>query len=118
MLSDDARFTMPPEPFEFQGPRAIAEYFHSRGFLGQTSSSCRPEPTTSPRSAITSQIRTPTSIGASGIMVLTCGRANSAITRFGDRACSPFSACHVPFPVANQRRQTIFRATSTRRAVS
>ena len=26
LLTDDARMTMPPEPFEFRGPRAIAEF--------------------------------------------------------------------------------------------
>ena len=35
LLSDDARFTMPPDPFELRGPRVIAEYLHSRGFWGQ-----------------------------------------------------------------------------------
>src|SRR3954469_8923033 len=34
LLSDDARFVMPPEPFEFRGPRVIADYFSSRAVWG------------------------------------------------------------------------------------
>jgi RNA polymerase sigma-70 factor (TIGR02960 family) len=35
LLTDDARVTMPPEPFEFRGPQAIAEFYRSLGFWGQ-----------------------------------------------------------------------------------
>jgi RNA polymerase sigma-70 factor (TIGR02960 family) len=35
LLTDDARLTMPPEPFEFLGPLAIAEFFRSQGMWGR-----------------------------------------------------------------------------------
>jgi RNA polymerase sigma-70 factor (TIGR02960 family) len=34
LLTDDAKVTMPPEPFEFHGPQAIAEFYRSQGFWG------------------------------------------------------------------------------------
>ena len=34
LLSDDARFTMPPQPGGAPRPTAIAEYLHSRGVWG------------------------------------------------------------------------------------
>ena len=35
LLTDDARFTMPPEPVEFRGPESIGQFLHSRGFWDQ-----------------------------------------------------------------------------------
>src|SRR5207247_835141 len=34
LLTEDARLTMPPEPLEYQGRAAIAEFFLSRGWWG------------------------------------------------------------------------------------
>ena len=34
LLTEDARLTMPPEPLEYQGRAAIAEFFMSRGWWG------------------------------------------------------------------------------------
>ncbi len=34
LLSDDARLSMPPEPIQCNGPRAIADYLRWRGFWG------------------------------------------------------------------------------------
>jgi RNA polymerase sigma-70 factor (TIGR02960 family) len=34
LLTDDAKLNMPPEPFEFHGPRPIAEFLHRAAFWG------------------------------------------------------------------------------------
>ena len=34
LLSDDARLSMPPEPIQCSGPRAIADYLQERRFWG------------------------------------------------------------------------------------
>jgi RNA polymerase sigma-70 factor (ECF subfamily) len=86
-LSDDAKFVMPPEPFEFRGPRVIAEYFHSRGVWGQD---LRFVPTrANNQPAFGYYLRDPNANvhRVRGIMVLTV-RADqvSVITRFGDRS--------------------------------
>ena len=35
VLTGDARLTMPPEPVEFRGATAVAEFLWSRGLVGQ-----------------------------------------------------------------------------------
>ncbi len=87
LLSDDARFTMPPEPFELRGPRVIAEYLHSRGVWGQD---LKLVPTrANNQQAFGYYLQDPNANvhRASGILVLTVSAGQiSAITRFGDRS--------------------------------
>lgn len=87
MLSDDARFVMPPQPYELRGPRVIAEYFHSRGVWGQDLKLVPTRANNQP--AFGYYLLDPNSNvhRARGIMVLTVGAEQiSVITRFGDRS--------------------------------
>ncbi|MFJ9153433.1 sigma factor-like helix-turn-helix DNA-binding protein [Streptomyces sp. NPDC102270] len=54
LLTQDARLTMPPEPFEFRGPRAIAGFLQNSRSGSETSSSSPPAQATSPPSSTTS----------------------------------------------------------------
>jgi RNA polymerase sigma-70 factor (ECF subfamily) len=86
LLSDDAWLTMPPEPYEYQGPAAIAGFLHFRAPLlggrlrlvatranGQPAFGCYlPE------------------VGGYGLVVLAVeGDRVSAVTWFGDRSLFP-----------------------------
>ncbi len=87
LLSDDARFTMPPEPFEFRGPRVIAEYFQSRGFLGQDLKLVPTRANSQPAFGYYLPDPNANVHRASGLMVLTVRAEQiSVITRFGDRS--------------------------------
>jgi RNA polymerase sigma-70 factor (ECF subfamily) len=87
LLSDDARFTMPPEPFEFRGPRVIAEYFHSRGFLGQDLKLVPTRANSQPAFGYYFPDPNANVHRASGLLVLTVRAEQiSVITRFGDRS--------------------------------
>jgi RNA polymerase sigma-70 factor (ECF subfamily) len=78
---------MPPEPFEFRGPRVIAEFLNSRGFWGQD---LKLVPTRANNQPAFGYYLPDPNAGvhrASGIMVLTVREDQiSAITRFGDRS--------------------------------
>jgi len=86
LLTDDARLTMPPEPVEFRGPRAIAGFleFHFRGQEFKiVSTRANDQP------AIVVYLADPCAPiwRASSLVVLTLlGNRICAITRFGDRA--------------------------------
>ena len=86
LLSEDAKFTMPPEPVEFRGPRAIAEFLRSRGFWvrASTGSHQSEQPT---RLRLYLPDPNANIHRASGNLVLSV-RADriSAMTRFGDRS--------------------------------
>jgi len=87
LLSDDARFTMPPEPGELRGPRVIAEYLHSRGVWGQDLKLVPTRANNQP--ALGYYLSDPNANvhRSSGIMVLTVRAEQiSAIIRFGDRS--------------------------------
>jgi hypothetical protein len=85
LLTEDAKLTMPPEPFECHGPHAIAEFLQSRGFWGPdlelvptrannqpALGYCFPGPCSSTSRAI-------------GLIVLTLSQDQvSTITRLGD----------------------------------
>ncbi len=87
LLSDDARFTMPPEPFEFRGPRVIAEYFQSRGFLGQDLKLVPTRANSQPAFGYYLPDPNANVPRASGLLVLTVRAEQiSVITRFGDRS--------------------------------
>jgi RNA polymerase sigma-70 factor (ECF subfamily) len=77
---------MPPEPFEFRGPRVIAEFYRTQSFWGQD---LRLVPTrANNQPAYGDYLPDPNANvhRASGILVLTLSRDRiSAITRFGDR---------------------------------
>ena len=87
LLSDDARFTMPPEPGELRGPRVIAEYLHSRGVWGQDLKLVPTRANNQPAFGYYLSDPNANVHRATGIMVLTVRTEQiSAITRFGDRS--------------------------------
>jgi RNA polymerase sigma-70 factor (TIGR02960 family) len=85
LLTDDARMTMPPEPFEFRGPRAIAEFLGrvwgegvkvvpTRANDGPAFGYYRPDPHADVHRA-------------GGIFVVSVtGARVSSLTRFGDKS--------------------------------
>ena len=86
LLADDAKLTMPPEPFEFIGRPAIADFYRAQGVwrpgikLIVTRANNQP--------AIAYYLPDPNAdvLRAAGILVLTfSGDQISAITRFADR---------------------------------
>ena len=85
LLSEDAKFTMPPEPVEFRGPRAIAEFLRSRGFWGQGLKLVPTRANNQPAYGYYLPDPNANIHRASGILVLSV-RADriSAMTRFGD----------------------------------
>ena len=86
LLTDDAKFSMPPEPFEFHGPRVIAEFLRSLGFWGQGLKLVPTRANNQPAYGYYLPDPNADVHRASGIMVLTMATDGiSAITRFGDR---------------------------------
>lgn len=86
LLTDDAIFSMPPEPFEFHGPRVIAEFLRSLGFWGQRLKLVPTRANNQPAYGYYLPDPNADVHRASGIMVLTLTTEGiSAITRFGDR---------------------------------
>ncbi len=85
LLTTDARLTMPPEPLEFRGPRAIADFLGGRSFWGQELKIIRTRANGQP--ALVYYLPDPCAQiwRAGSIMVLALrGDQVSAITRFGD----------------------------------
>jgi RNA polymerase sigma-70 factor (TIGR02960 family) len=85
LLTDDARMTMPPEPFEFRGPRAIAE------FLGRVwGEDVKVVPTRANNAPAFGYYRPDPNADvyrAGGIFVVSVAGARvSSITRFGDKS--------------------------------
>jgi RNA polymerase sigma-70 factor (ECF subfamily) len=92
LLTDDARLTMPPEPLEYQGHAAIAEFFQTRTWWGTQEARLVPtrannQPAfgyylTDPHAPIAH---------AHSLVVLTLeGDKICAITRFGDNSLLPY----------------------------
>ncbi|HEY3954878.1 MAG TPA: sigma-70 family RNA polymerase sigma factor [Streptosporangiaceae bacterium] len=87
LLSEDARLTMPPEPIECRGPRAITAFLRDRGFWGQELKLVPTRANNQP--ALGYYLPDPTApiFRAGGVLVLTlqsdlvCG-----LTRFGDKS--------------------------------
>lgn len=85
LLTADARLTMPPEPLEFRGPQAIAEFLGGRSFWGQQLKIVRTRANGQP--ALVYYLADPSAPlwRAGSLMVLTVrGDQVSALTRFGD----------------------------------
>jgi RNA polymerase sigma-70 factor (ECF subfamily) len=85
LLTTDARLTMPPEPLEFGGPRAIADFLGGRSFWGQELKIIRTRANGQP--ALVYYLPDPCAPlwRAGSLMVLTLrGDQVSALTRFGD----------------------------------
>jgi RNA polymerase sigma-70 factor (ECF subfamily) len=91
LLTDDAWLTMPPEPLEYQGRAAIAEFFTDRAWWG-----------TRPIRLVPTRANYQPAFGyylgdpqapiahANGLIVLTLeGGQISAVTRFGDNSLFP-----------------------------
>ncbi len=91
VLTDDASLTMPPEPLEYSGHAAIAEFFRSRAWWGSqpirlvpTRANCQPAFGYYLPDAQAPIMR------ANGLVVLTlAGEKICAITRFGDNSLLP-----------------------------
>jgi RNA polymerase sigma-70 factor (TIGR02960 family) len=93
LLTEDAWIRMPPEPHEYQGGPAIAEFLRSRG-LWRSGRGIRLVPTRANGQPAFGYYQSDPNAGvarAGGLLVLTLeGRAISAITRFGDTGVLPY----------------------------
>jgi RNA polymerase sigma-70 factor (ECF subfamily) len=85
LLTDDAKLNMPPEPFEFHGPRSIAEFLNRAAFWGNL----KVVPTRANLDPAFGYYRPDPNANvyrASGLIVLTVvGEQVSSMTRFADR---------------------------------
>jgi RNA polymerase sigma-70 factor (TIGR02960 family) len=93
MLTEDAWVTMPPEPFEYQGREAIADFLHHAGLPGRDGREARFIPVrANGQPAFAHYVRGPgqTAGHLSGIFVLTLAGAQiAALTRFAASNVSP-----------------------------
>jgi RNA polymerase sigma-70 factor (ECF subfamily) len=86
LLTDDAKVSMPPEPFAFQGPRAIADFLRSLGFWGQDLKLVPTRANNQPAFGYYLPDPNADVHRAGGILVLTVSNNQiSGITRFGDK---------------------------------
>jgi RNA polymerase sigma-70 factor (TIGR02960 family) len=91
LLTDDAWLTMPPEPLEYQGHAAIAQFYLTRSWWGAQVTRLVPTRANG-QPAFGYYVRDPSSpiAHAHGLVVLTLeGDRISAITRFGDNSLLP-----------------------------
>jgi RNA polymerase sigma-70 factor (TIGR02960 family) len=91
LLTDDAWMTMPPEPLEYQGHAAIAEFYQSRTWWGVQATKLVPTRANG-QPAFGYYLQDPHApvAHANGLVVLTlAGDKISAITRFGDNSLYP-----------------------------
>ena len=87
ILTADAKLTMPPEPFEFHGPRPIAEFLHQVGFRGQDLKVVPTRANNSPAFGYYRPDPNANVYRASGFIVLSvAGEQVSSMTRFGDKS--------------------------------
>jgi RNA polymerase sigma-70 factor (TIGR02960 family) len=85
LLSDDAKFSMPPEPGELRGPQVIAEYLHNWDVWGQDLKLVQTRANNQPAFGYYLPDPNANVHRARGIMVLTVSAEQiSTITRFGD----------------------------------
>jgi RNA polymerase sigma-70 factor (TIGR02960 family) len=94
LLTEDAWIRMPPEPHEYQGRVAIAEFLRTRG-IWRSGHGIRLVPTRANRQPAFAYYLSDLHTGvahAGGVFVLTVadGHAISAITRFGDNGVLPY----------------------------
>jgi len=91
LLTDDALLTMPPEPLEYQGHAAIAEFYQSRTWWGVQAGTLVPTRANGQPAFgyYLHDVHAPVA-HANGLVVLTlAGDKISAITRFGDNSLLP-----------------------------
>ena len=87
ILTADARLTMPPEPFEFNGPRPIAEFLHLVGFRGQDLKVVPTRANNNPAFGYYRPDPNANVYRASGFIVLSVADEQvSSMTRFGDKS--------------------------------
>jgi RNA polymerase sigma-70 factor (TIGR02960 family) len=87
LLTDDAKLTMPPEPFEFRGPRPITEFLQQVAFWGLDIKTVLTRANNDPAFGYYRRDPHANVYRASGIMVLSVVDEHiSALTRFGDKS--------------------------------
>jgi RNA polymerase sigma-70 factor (ECF subfamily) len=87
LLTDHARFTMPPEPFEFHGPRPIAQFLQQVAFWGEDLKMVPTRANNDPAFGYYRKDPNADVYRASGIVVLTISEDQvSSMTRFGDKS--------------------------------
>jgi RNA polymerase sigma-70 factor (ECF subfamily) len=100
ILTDDAKLTMPPDPFEFTGPRPIAEFL-DRVALGQDLKVVPTRANNDPALGYYRPDPNANDYRASAILVLSvAGDQVSSITRFGDK--SLFACLGLPRIILNE----------------
>ena len=86
LLTDDARLAMPPEPFEFRGPQAIAAFLRETHIWGQDLKIVPTRANNQPALAFYLADPCTPLWRASSLVVLTLrGNQGCVLTRFGDR---------------------------------
>jgi RNA polymerase sigma-70 factor (TIGR02960 family) len=86
LLTDDARLKMPPEPFEFHGPRPIAHFLQQVAFWRQDLKMVQTRANDDPAFGYYRKDPNADVYRASGIFVLTISEDQiSSMTRFGDK---------------------------------
>jgi RNA polymerase sigma-70 factor (TIGR02960 family) len=102
LLTEDARLAMPPEPIQCNGPQAIAEFLHDRGFWGQDLKLVPTRANNQPAFGYYFPDPTSSIMRASGLLVLTLSEDRiSTITRFGDKGI--LARFGLPRTLANDR---------------
>jgi RNA polymerase sigma-70 factor (TIGR02960 family) len=87
LLADDADLKMPPEPFEFHGPRPIAEFLRQVAFWREDLKMVRTRANNEPAFGYYRKDPNADVYRASGIFVLTVSEDQiSSMTRFGDKS--------------------------------
>ena len=87
LLTDDARLTMPPEPFEFHGPQPIARFLQQVAFWRDDLKMVQTRANNDPAFGYYRKDPNADVYRASGIFVLTLSEDQiSSMTRFGDKS--------------------------------
>jgi RNA polymerase sigma-70 factor (TIGR02960 family) len=103
LLTEDAKLTMPPEPFECHGARAIAQFLKGRGFWGPGLTLVPTRANNQPAFGYLPYLPDPSSSapGVSGLMVLTLAQDHiSVLTRFGGKGT--LAHFGLPRPLVNR----------------
>jgi RNA polymerase sigma-70 factor (TIGR02960 family) len=87
LLAEDARLAMPPEPFEFYGPRPIAQFLRQVAFCGEHLKMVQTRANGDPAFGYYRKDPNADIYRASGMFVLTISEDRiSSMTRFGDKS--------------------------------
>src|SRR5580658_918249 len=87
LLTDDAKLKMPPEPFEFHGPRPIAQFLQQVAFWGEDLKMIQTRANNDPAFGYYRKDPNADIYRASGMLVLTISDERiSSMTRFGDKS--------------------------------